>query len=58
MFYLEYEKKEVFHDLHKLVLLGFQLVHSTKGCVMVHKSSKSLFLMDVNSKQDFYPILM
>ncbi|WMV24491.1 hypothetical protein MTR67_017876 [Solanum verrucosum] len=51
-------KKELVRDVHRLALLGVQLVDSTKGGVMVHNDSESSFVLDVKEKQGLDPILM
>ncbi|WMV13401.1 hypothetical protein MTR67_006786 [Solanum verrucosum] len=56
--HIEEEKKELVPDVHRLARLGVQLVASTKGGFMVHHSSESSFVIDVESKQHLDPILM
>lgn len=52
------EKRELVREVHRLARLGVQLVHSTKGGVMVHNGSESSFVMHMKSKQDLDPILV
>lgn len=56
--YVEDEKKALVCDVHRLDRLGFQLVDSTKGGVMIHNGFESSFVMDVKSKQGLDPILV
>lgn len=56
--YVEDEKKALVCDVHRLDRLGFQLVDSTKGGVMIHNGFESSFVMDVKSKQGLNPILV
>ena len=44
------ERKYLFRDIHKLVLLGVQLVDSTKGGVMVYYGFELSFIIDVKTK--------
>lgn len=49
--HVEYEKKELVRDVHKLVWLGVQLEDSPKGGFMVHNIFVSFLVVDVMSKQ-------
>lgn len=56
--HVEYEKKELVRDVHKLVWLGVQLEDSPKGGFMVHNIFVSFLVVDVMSKQHIDHILM
>jgi len=56
--YVEDEKKELVHEVHRLARLGVQLIDFPKGGVMVHNGSESSFVIVVKSKQDLDPLLM
>ncbi|XP_069145971.1 uncharacterized protein [Solanum lycopersicum] len=56
--HVEYEKKELVHDVHRLARLGVQLVDSPKGGVMIQHGSESSLVIHVKSKQHLDPILM
>lgn len=43
------ERKYLFRDIHKLVLLGVQLVDSTKSGVMVYNGFELSFMVDVKT---------
>ena len=45
-------------DIHRLPILGLQLVDSTSGGVSVHPSSRSSLVVEVKEGQHLDPLLM
>ena len=56
--HVEYEKKELVRDVHRLSRSGIHLVDSPKGGVMMQPNAKSSLVVDVKDKQHLDPILM
>ncbi|WMV13535.1 hypothetical protein MTR67_006920 [Solanum verrucosum] len=55
--HIEDENEELVRDVHKFSQLGFRLVDSTKGDVMLDNGSESSLLVDVKAKQDRHQLV-
>ena len=56
--HIENEKKELLKNVHILDILGVRLVDSTTRDVLVHPSSESSLVVEVNQGQHLDPVLM
>ena len=50
--YVEEEKRDLTKDVHKLARLGFRLMDSTKGGIVVTNGVESSLVLEVKEKQE------